>query len=158
MRQHIEFAKLLAWTAPVRGLSGQHRITAEHQAAFAAAVHLDAAPRPPADAELDPLHLLALVRRLLPEAFVITGAAAQELVYLEKVRFVRPVEVGEAVQLSAVFIEALPDDDDLVAVRLGVSLHTVDEELPVFVAEVSLLCGDPPVDDDDATVLLPRRS
>lgn len=143
MRQAISFVNLLGFDKPLRGVSDPHPITADHQRAFSESIRLGDAPAAPPEPEIEPFHLLALVRRLLPDAFVIDGAKAQELVYLEKVRFVRPVEAGQKVQLAAVFLEALPDDDGLVAVRLGVSLHTVDEEIPVLVGEVSLLCGNP---------------
>jgi len=146
MLTSIPFDQLLTWTSPVRGLSPAYVIGQSHQLAFAQAVRLGDAGVAAVSTEIEPFHLLALVRQLLPETFVIVGADAQELVYVEKVRFIRQAERGQSVQLLATFIEALPDDDGLVAVRLGVALNTTDEdttdeEIPLLVGEVAILCG-----------------
>jgi hypothetical protein len=146
MPQSIPFESLLTLRDPVRGTSEAYALTSAHQVAFADALRLGDRTDPvdPASEDVDPFHLLALVRRLLPEALVISGAPAQELVYLEQVRFVRQAVRGEKVVLAATFVEATPDEQEgLVAVRLAVALQTTDEEIPLLVAEVVLLCGDP---------------
>lgn len=107
------------------------------------------APSEPAtgDQGADSFLLLALIPKLLAQTFEVTGASAQELVAVEKVRFVSEVDIGSEVHLRALLLKARRTDQGFVLCRIGASIHAGDSDMPALVADVLLLAGNPGGED-----------
>jgi hypothetical protein len=142
----IPFEELAQWTDPTGGNSDRHALTLGSCEQFARAIAGPSGPTAIDPDEVPPMLLVGLLPRLLREAFDVVGAQAQELVYVERLRLLRPAAIGQEVELAVTFLAAQVQDAGLIGVRLGLALHLVDDEIPLLVGEVGLLCGNPPVD------------